>query len=60
VWAGTITDVDPQADRVRVRVNGDVPLIAEITAAALDDLMLRPGDHVWASVKATEITAYSA
>jgi molybdate transport system ATP-binding protein len=60
VWAGTITDVDPLADRVRVRVNGEVPLVAEITAAALDDLMLRPGDHIWAAVKATEITTYPA
>jgi molybdate transport system ATP-binding protein len=60
VWAGTITDVDPHADRVRVRIHGEVPLVAEITAAALDDLMLRPGDHVWASVKATEITTYPA
>jgi ABC-type molybdate transport system ATPase subunit len=29
--------------------------VAEITPAALDDLALHPGDHLWASVKATEI-----
>lgn len=60
MWASTITDIDRQADRVRVRVSGEVPLVAEITAAALDDLMLRPGDNVWASVKATEIVTYPA
>ena len=38
----------------------EVPLVAEITPAALDALALRPGDHVWATVKATEITTYPA
>jgi molybdate transport system ATP-binding protein len=60
VWAGTVTDIDRQADRVRVRLDGDVPLVAEITPAALDELVLRPGDRVWASVKATEINTYPA
>jgi molybdate transport system ATP-binding protein len=60
VWASTVTDIDRQADRVRVRLDGDVPLVAEITPAALDDLVLRPGDRVWASVKATEIRTYPA
>ena len=60
VWSVTITDIDRHTDRVRVRLDGDVPLVAEITPAALDALALRPGDHVWASVKATEITTYPA
>jgi molybdate transport system ATP-binding protein len=60
VWAATVTDIDRQADRVRVRLDGDVPLVAEITPAALDQLVLRPGDRVWASVKATEIATYPA
>jgi molybdate transport system ATP-binding protein len=60
VWAVSVADVDRQADRVRVRLTGEIPLVAEITAAALDVLALRPGDRVWASVKATEVTAYPA
>ncbi len=60
VWEVTVADVDRQADRVRVRLSGAVPLIAEITPAALDDLVLQPGDVAWAAVKATEITAYPA
>jgi molybdate transport system ATP-binding protein len=60
VWPVTVTDIDRQADRVRVRLDGDVPLVAEITPAALDDLVIRPGDRVWAAVKATEITTYPA
>jgi molybdate transport system ATP-binding protein len=60
VWAVVVVDVDRQADRVRVRLTGEIPLVAEITPAALEDLVLKPGDHVWASVKATEITTYTA
>jgi molybdate transport system ATP-binding protein len=60
VWAVTVVDVDRQADRVRVRLAGPVPLVAEITLGALDELALRPGDHVWATVKATEIATYPA
>jgi molybdate transport system ATP-binding protein len=60
VWPLTVSDVDRQADRVRVRLAGEVPLVAEITPAALSALALRTGDKVWASVKATEIVAYAA
>jgi len=60
VWAVTVADIDRQADRVRVRLDGQVPLVAEITPAALDALALHPGDQVWASVKATEISTYPA
>jgi molybdate transport system ATP-binding protein len=56
----TVTDIDRHTDRVRVRLDGEVPLVAEITPAALDALALRPGDRVWATVKATEITTYPA
>lgn len=54
-WPGTVIDVDRLGDRVRVSLDGAVPLTAEITVAALDDLALRPGDPVTATVKATEI-----
>jgi molybdate transport system ATP-binding protein len=60
VWPSTVTDIDRDADSVRVRLEGAIPLVAEITPAALDDLALRPGDRIWASVKATDITTYPA
>ena len=60
VWPVTVADIDRQADRVRVRLDGPVALVAEITPGALDALALRPGDRAWASVKATEITTYPA
>jgi molybdate transport system ATP-binding protein len=54
-WRGTISDIDRLGDRVRLVIQGELALTAEITAAALDDLDLRPGDDVHASVKATDI-----
>ena len=60
VWPVTVADLDQQAERVRVRLDGPVPVVAEITAAALAVLALRLGDQVWASVKATEVATYPA
>jgi molybdate transport system ATP-binding protein len=54
-WAGTIVDIDRLGDRARLRLDAALPLTAEVTVAALDDLDLRPGDQVHAAVKATEI-----
>lgn len=59
VWEGTVTDIDRLGDRVRVGIDGLLPLTAEITVTALEDLELRPGDDVTASVKATDIEVYS-
>jgi molybdate transport system ATP-binding protein len=58
VWPGTITDVERIGDRVRVHLDGIMPLTAEITTAALDALELRPGDRVLAAAKATDIDSY--
>jgi molybdate transport system ATP-binding protein len=54
-WPGSIVDIDRLGDRARVDIHGPLPLTAEITIAALEDLALRPGDEVHASVKATDI-----
>jgi molybdate transport system ATP-binding protein len=59
-WRGTVGDIDRLGDRVRVGVEGPLHMTAEITAAALDDLALRPGDEVHAAVKATDIDTYLA
>lgn len=60
VWAVVVTDVDRHADRIRLRLDGPVPVVAEITTAALAELGVQPGDAAWASVKATEPTVYTA
>jgi molybdate transport system ATP-binding protein len=59
-WTGIIAEVDRLGDRARVGLDGALPLVAEITVAALESLDLRPGDDVHASVKATDIEVYSA
>lgn len=59
-WSGTVSDLDVIGDRVRVRIEGGVPLVAEITRGAVQELMLEPGATVWSSVKATEADVYLA
>ena len=59
-WPGTVATIDLLGDRARVGLDGALPLTAEITTAALGALDLRPGDHVVATAKATDITAYPA
>ena len=58
-WQGQITGFDLLGDRVRVRLGGPIPLVAEVTPAAVADMHLVEGDHVWATIKATEITTYA-
>jgi molybdate transport system ATP-binding protein len=60
VWAGTADALEAAGDRVRVRVTGPVPIVAEVTPAAAGDLRLADGGPVWASVKATEVAVYPA
>jgi molybdate transport system ATP-binding protein len=58
VSAGTVGSVELLGDRVRVRVVGPLPLIAEVTPAALGDLGLVDGSPVWCAVKATDVTVF--
>jgi molybdate transport system ATP-binding protein len=60
VWHGAVQSIDLLGDRVRVRVGGALPLVAEVTPAAVRDLQLDEGVEVWASVKATEVIVYAA
>ncbi len=57
-WEGTVTTIDLDGHRARVHLEGAIPISAEITQAALDDLALTPGAHAWVSVKATEVETY--
>jgi molybdate transport system ATP-binding protein len=60
VWRGIATSLDSVGDRVRVRVEGPVALVAEITNGALADLGLVGGEEVWVSFKASEVDVYPA
>ena len=57
-WPARIEGLDLLGDRVRIRLAGPLPLVAEVTADAVAALDLHEGRAVWASVKATEISTY--
>jgi molybdate transport system ATP-binding protein len=60
VWPGRATSIELLGNRVRVRIEGDVPLVAEVTPAALRELNLAEGGEVWLSFKATDVAVYPA
>lgn len=58
VWASTVIGLDGERDRVRVELDGPVPIVAEVTPSAVADLHLEIGSRVYAVVKATDVTVY--
>jgi molybdate transport system ATP-binding protein len=58
VWSGAIHGTDLLGDRARIHVDGPVPLVAEVTVAAVGELGLREGVEVFAAVKATDLSIY--
>ena len=58
VWHERVLSLDLEGSRVRVRLDGELPIVAEVTPAAVADLKLTEGREVWASVKATEVDVY--
>ena len=53
-----VAGVDPEGDRWRIRLDGPIALVAEVTPAAASELRLAEGGDVFAVVKATEIEVY--
>jgi molybdate transport system ATP-binding protein len=60
VWPGIVSELDLEGDRARVRVEGAVSVVAEVTVAAVADLGLLEGQQIWAATKASEISVYPA
>ncbi len=60
VWPGRAASIELLGNRVRVRIDGEVPLVAEVTPAALRELDLIEGGEVWLSFKATDVGVYPA
>ncbi|SDJ15437.1 molybdate transport system ATP-binding protein [Lentzea albidocapillata subsp. violacea] len=60
VWPVTVDGIEQHAHTTRVRLDGAPNVLADITTATLADLRLRPGDALWAAVKATEVHVYPA
>ena len=60
VWQATVVAVEPALDCLRVRFEGPVPLVAEITLGARHDLGIEVGAQLWLALKATEIAVSEA
>ena len=60
VWRTSVTRVDAHGEHVRVNLAGPPPLSAAITPAAVAELGIAPGREIWASMKATDVSVYSA
>jgi molybdate transport system ATP-binding protein len=58
VWAGQVAGVDLMGDRVRVRIDGQPALSAEVAPGVVDELKLDDAGQVWASVEPGAVTMY--
>lgn len=58
VVRASVAGVDHEGDRWRVRLEGPVPLVAEVTPGAAAELKLAEGGEVFAAIKATEVDVY--
>lgn len=59
-WPVTVAGLEQHAHTVRVRLDGAIPALADITPATVAELRIRPGTQLWAALKATEIHTYPA
>jgi molybdate transport system ATP-binding protein len=59
-WPGRVSGIELLGGRVRVRIEGEVPLVAEVTPAAISDLKVEEGGEVWVSFKSTDVGVYPA
>jgi molybdate transport system ATP-binding protein len=58
VWPGVVAGIELLTDRVRVAVEGHPDALVDVTPAAVAELGLAAGQHLWLSAKATEVTVY--
>ncbi len=59
-WRGPVSSVQPHGDAVRLLVDANPALLADVTPQAAAELGLSPGRDVWLSVKATAVRRYDA
>lgn len=57
-WPGAVASAQQHGDAVRLLVDTDPPLLADVTPQAAAELGLAPGREVWLSVKATAVRRY--
>ena len=57
-WQGTVSSLQPARERVRLLIDGEPSMIATVTPAAVAELGLTRGTHVWLSLKAVDVDVY--
>jgi molybdate transport system ATP-binding protein len=60
VWAARIAALEQMGERVRVRLEDHLPIVAEVTSSAVRELALSEGGEVWISFKSTDVAIYPA
>jgi molybdate transport system ATP-binding protein len=58
-WHGRVLSAAPHGNAVRLLVDAEQELIADVTPAATGELGLAPGREVWLSVKETAVETYA-
>ncbi|HEX3930430.1 MAG TPA: ABC transporter ATP-binding protein [Nocardioides sp.] len=58
-WPGVIAHAAPHGESVRLLVNGEHDLLADVTLASTVELGLVPGRDVWLSVKESAVDTYA-
>jgi len=59
-WRGVNRSAAPRGDAVRLQVDTDPPLLADVTPETTREMTLTPGRTVWLSVKETATRCYPA
>ena len=57
VWQARVASVEPSLDQLRLRLEGPIELVAEVTREG--GSAFPEGAEVWVSLKASEVSAYS-
>jgi len=57
-WPGRVVGMTLLSDRIRLDLDGEPPALVDVTPAAVADLSLVTGAHVWLTVKATDLEVY--
>ena len=56
VWPGTVRAIEPSLDHVRVTVEGQLRVVAEVTREGAE--LLSESGPVWVSIKASEVNSF--
>ena len=59
-WPASVAGLAPIGDRIRLTAHGAFAATVDVTAAAVAELGLAPGEEIWLSAKATDLTVYPA